>query len=334
MSSASVTLTGIDPPGVLVGARLWLHGEGVPALSSGEAMVSVGGARARVLFAAPDRVAVEVPAAASPGRAPVRAAWSPGATLFVDVGEPIATGLHQVDGPVFDRDGLLYSAFSGPRGQDTPVSVYRIGRDGGREACADGIVNATSLAVSPGGEVFVSSRYEGVVYRLLDDGRREVFASELGVSCGLAFAPDGSLFVGDRAGTIHRVSADGARTETFASLAPSVAAFHLAVGPDECLYVTGPTLATHDAVHRFAASGRHEIIDDTFGRPQGLAFDAHGVLHVVEALAGVSAVYRLPAHGPKRPVVSGPGLVGITFGPGGEVVAATPDGLYRFAAIP
>ena len=131
MTMAAVTLTGIDPPGVLAGARLWLRGDGVPAVPSPEAMVSVGGMLARVVFAAPDRVAVEVPSATAPGRSAVRAAWSPGATLFVEVGEPLATGLNQVDSPVFDRQGQLYSAFSGPRGQDTAVSVYRIDSDGG-----------------------------------------------------------------------------------------------------------------------------------------------------------------------------------------------------------
>lgn len=334
MTLAGVTLTGIDPPGVLAGARLWLRGQGVPPVPSPDATVSVGGTPARVVFAAPDRVAVEVPAVAAPGRIPVRVSWSPGATLFVDVGELLATGLHQVDSPVCDGAGRLYSAFSGSRGDDTPVSVYRIGRDGGREAWAEGIVNATSLALSPAGELFVSSRYDGVVYRLFDDGRREVFASELGVACGLAFAPDGTLFVGDRSGTIHRLSADGTRTETFATLPPSIAAFHLAMGPDELLYVTGPTLATHDAVRRFTASGRDEVIDHSFGRPQGLAFDPHGVLHVVEALAGVSAIYRMPAGGPKRAVVSGPNLVGVAFQADGDCVAATTNALYRFAAIP
>jgi len=334
MALAGVTLTGIDPAGVLAGGRLWLRGEGVPPLPSPEAAVSVGGAPARVVFAAPDRVAVEVPAGSASGRLPVRASWSPGATLFVDVGEVLAAGLHQVDSPVRDREGYIYSAFSGPRGQETPVSVYRVGRDGGREAWVEGIVNATSLTLAPNGDLFVSSRYDGVVYRVFDDGRREAFASELGVACGLAFAPDGALFVGDRTGTIHRVSADGARAEIFATLPSSVAAFHLAIGPDGMLYVTGPTLATHDAVRRFDSSGRGEVLDHTFGRPQGLAFDEHGVLHVVEALAGVSAIYRMPAGGPKRAVVCGPGLVGVTFGPAGECVAATSDALYRFTVRP
>lgn len=333
MTFPAVTLTGIEPPGVLAGARLWLRGDGVPAPSP-EAVVSVGGTTARVLFAAPDRIAVEVPRVAEPGRAPVRAAWSPGATLFVNVGVPMATGLHQVDSPAVDAAGRVHAAFSGPRGQETPVSVYRVTAEGGREPFVEGIVNATSLAFSPSGVLHVSSRYDGVVYRVAADGRREAFVSELGVACGLAFAPDGTVFVGDRTGTVHRVSADGTRTEVFATLPASVAAYHLAMGPDDCLYVTGPTLATHDAVYRFDMSGRHEVIDRSFGRPQGLAFDAHGVLHVVEALAGVSAIYRCPEGGARRAVVSGPGLVGVAFLPAGDLVAATADTVYRFPAIP
>lgn len=333
MTFSAVTLTGIEPPGVLAGARLWLRGSGVP-VPAVDAGVSVGGSTARVLFAAPDRIAIEVPRVAEPGRAPVRTAWSPGATLFVDVGVPMATGLHQVDSPAVDRQGRVYTAFSGPRGQETPVSVYRIDAGGGREPFVDGVVNATSLAFSPAGALHVSSRYDGVVYRVTDDGHTTPHVSELGVACGLAFAPDGSLFVGDRTGTVHHVSADGLRTDVFATLPASVAAYHLAMGPDEQLYVTGPTLATHDAVYRFEASGRREVLDRTFGRPQGIGFDAHGVLHVVEALAGVSAIYRCAAGSARRAVVSGPSLVGVAFLPGGDLVAATADTLFRFPSIP
>jgi sugar lactone lactonase YvrE len=329
-----LTLTGIDPRGVIAGGRLWLRGDHLPAPPDRHASISIGGATARVVFASPDRIAVIVPPAASPGRAPVRASWAPGATLFVEVGVRLATGLHQVDSPAVGRGGWIYAAFSGSRGQETAVSVYRVAPEGDREAFVEGIVNATGLAVSPAGVLHVSSRYDGTVYRITDDGRAESTATDLGVACGLAFAPDGSLFVGDRSGTIHRVSGGEARVETFATLPPSVAAFHLAFGPDQHLYVTAPTLSTHDAVHRFDSSGRHETLDVSFGRPQGLAFDPHGVLHVVEALAGVSAVYRLDPGGPRRPVVSGPGLVGVAFAADGALLAATTESLYHFPATP
>ena len=155
MSYAAVTLTGIDPRGVIEGGRLWLRGEGLPAPPARDAQISVGGAAARVVFAAADRIAVVVPPAATPGRAAVRASWAPGATLFVDVGVRLATGLHQVDSPAVDPGGWIYCAFSGSRGQETAVSVYRVSPDGSREAFVEGIVNATGLAVSQDGMLHV-----------------------------------------------------------------------------------------------------------------------------------------------------------------------------------
>ena len=158
-------------------------------------------------------------------------------TAFVDVAAPFATGLHQVDNPVFDRDGNLYVTYSGTRGQQVPVSIFRVRPNGTRETFSSGIVNPTSMAFDPEGRLYVSSRFEGTVYRVAADGAAEPFATDLGVACGLAFAPDGTLFVGDRSGTIFRVDRDG-HAVMFASLPASVAAFHLAIGPDLALYVT------------------------------------------------------------------------------------------------
>ncbi len=162
----------------------------------------------------------------------------------------------------------------------------------------------------------------------MDDGKYEVIASDLGLACGLAFAPDGTLFVGDRSGTIFHIARDGTTT-TLATLPASVAAFHTAMGPDGWLYISAPTLSTHDCVYRVSMSGQVETVDETFGRPQGLAFDADGQLHVVEALAGVSGVYRL--HGGGRTlVVAGPRLVGLAFDRNGRLLVATSDTVYGF----
>jgi sugar lactone lactonase YvrE len=184
------------------------------------------------------------------------------------------------------------------------------------------------MVFGPDDRLYVSSRFDGTVYRVLEDGRTEVVASDLGLACGLAFAPDGTLFVGDRSGTIFHIDGKG-RTETLASLPASVAAFHLAMGPDEWVYVTGPTLATYDRVYRVSMTGQIEVVDDTFGRPQGLAFDPEGTLHVVEALAGSSGVYQVRSSG-KTLVIGGPRLVGIAFGPHGVVVVSSSDTVYRF----
>ena len=164
--------------------------------------------------------------------------------------------------------------------------------------------------------------------RVAEDGSTEPFANDLGVACGLAFAEDGTLFVGDRSGTIFKVDAAG-RATTFASLPASVAAFHLAMGPDRALYVTGPTLSSYDSLYRIDVDGAVIATYSGFGRPQGLAFDRHGTLFVVEALAGASGLYRFVPGGTPELVLAGPGLVGVAFDDAGHTVVATNETAYR-----
>ena len=330
---ASAELKAVDPLRVIEGGRLWLRGSGFPVPGASEAasetLCTIGGLPARVVFSGPDRMAVEVPAGLDGGPTEVKVPWLPGATLFVEVGVKLATGFHQVDNPAIDRDGRVYVTYSGARGQQAPVSVFRITEPGGpREPFVMGIVNVTSMVFGPDGRLYLSSRFDGTVYRVFDDGRHEVMASDLGLACGLAFAPDGTLFVGDRGGTIFHIDEKG-RTQIFATLPASIAAFHLAMGPDACLYVTGPTLGTYDRIYRLNADGGVETIDQTFGRPQGLAFAADGTLHIVEALAGSSGVYQMRSTG-KTLVAAGPRLVGLAFGPAGRVVVAGSDTVYAF----
>src|SRR5439155_5491325 len=147
------------------------------------------------------------------------------------------------------------------------------------------------------------SRFEGAVYRLADDGTAEPFATDLGIACGLAFAPDGSLFVGDRSGTIFSVDRSGKAT-VFASLPSSVAAFHLALGPD-ALYVAAPTLSPYDVIYKIGFDGAPTIYSRAFGRPQGLAIAPDGSLFAVEALAGARGLSRVTSDGGRRLVVAG-----------------------------
>lgn len=314
------------------GGRLWLRGDGFPPPESTADLVTIGGQSARLAFASPDRLAVVVPSGLDGGETAVKVAWVPGATLYARVGALLATGLHQVDNPVFGADGALYVTYSGSRGQEASVSVFRIPAGGGaREPFVHGLVNPTSMALGPDGHLYVSSRFEGRVYRVFDDGRYEVVASDLGVACGLAFDTDGALYVGDRGGTIFRILPSG-RTETFATVPSSVAAFHLAMSADGHLYVSAPTLASYDSVRRISPNGVVETLDTPFGRPQGLAFDAAGTLHVVEALAGASGVHALrPGTAPEL-IVAGAGLVGLAFGPAGQMAVASNESVYLFPA--
>src|SRR6185369_8895300 len=98
------------------------------------------------------------------------------------------------------------------------------------------------------------------------------FADDLGIATGLAFNRDGEMFVGDRSGTIYRINEIG-ESSKWAEHEPSVSAYHLAFGPDDALYVTGPTVSSFDSITRFNEEGIGSTFYRGLGRPQGLAFD-------------------------------------------------------------
>jgi sugar lactone lactonase YvrE len=308
------------------GARLTVDGEGFPV--DRPPRVFIGGVEARVSAMSPRCLSLVVPPGLDGGHTPVRISGVPGETAYVEVGAPVATGLHLVDSPVFDAEGNLYVTFSGSRGQASPVSVFVVRPDGGREPFVTEVPNATSMAFDDEGRLHVSSRFDGCVYRIEPDGSAAQAATGLGVACGIAFGPDNTLYVGDRSGSILRVT--GGEVEPFAALPPSVAAYHLAFGPDGWLYVSVPTLNTRDAVYRVSRAGKVEVFYDGFGRPQGLAFDAHGRLHVVDALAGGGGLFRFGA-GSTQPdmMVEGASLIGVAFDPHGGVALASTDTVYR-----
>jgi sugar lactone lactonase YvrE len=322
-------LTAIQPHWAVEGGRITIQGSGFPIDRPQLPEVRIGDAPARVVYASSSTISVQVPVGLDGGRTAVRVEGVPGETVLVEVGSVLATGLHQVDNPVFDRDGNLYVTYSGSRGQEVPVSIFRVSPNGRRESFVSGIVNPTSMAFDSFGNLYVSSRFEGAVYRVMPDGSYDTFASELGIACGLAFGSDNVLYVGDRSGTIFAVQ-PGGKSRTLATLPASVAAFHLAVGPDEGVYVTAPTLGPYDYVYRVdPQNGKVDRVYSGFGRPQGLAFDSQGSLYVVEALAGWSGLYRL--HSGRNPelVVAGQSLVGVAFNPQGGLVVASNDTAYR-----
>ncbi len=321
-------MASIQPLWAVEGGRVTIEGTDLAPDDGHLPEVHVGSLPARVVHASRRSVSVIVPSGLEGGHTRVRIGTVLGETAFIEVGTPVATGLHQVDNPAIGGDGALYVTYSGTRGERSPVSVFRVRRDGFREPFVSGITNATSLVFAPDGYLYVSSRFDGAVYRVAPEGTFETVATDLGVACGLTFSPDGTLYVGDRSGTVFRVASSG-RAIPFATLPASVAAYHLAWGPDDSLYLTGPTLSSCDSVYRIDRTGKVDEISSSFGRPQGLAFDSHGTLHVVEALAGVSGLCRVEPDGSVTRVLAAPDLVGVAFAPEGGLAVASNDTVYR-----
>jgi sugar lactone lactonase YvrE len=325
----SARLTAIQPHWAVEGGRITIQGSGFPINRPQLPEVRIGDTPARTVYASSSTITVLVPEGLDGGRTPVRVEGVPGETVLLEVGSVLATGLHQVDNPVFDRDGNLYVTYSGTRGQDVPVSIFRVSPSGRRESFVSGIVNPTSMTFDSLGNLYVSSRFEGAVYRVHSDGSHDTFAADLGMACGLAFGRNNILYVGDRSGTLFAVQ-PGGKARALATLPASVAAFHLAIGPDDGVYVTAPTLGPYDHVYRVdPVTGKIDRVYSGFGRPQGLAFDSQGSLYVVEALAGWSGLYRLHAGGKPELVVAGHSLVGVAFNPQGGLVVASNDTAYR-----
>lgn len=333
----------VSPAAVLPGGDLELRGANLGAVPAvhGETprwggvewrrpIAMLGDLAAPVLLSRGGRLTVRVPEEAESGRLRVLQNGAQSNAVDVRVAKLVATGVHAVGNPVMDHSGNIYVTFSGQRGQETPVSVFQIEREGEMRPFVRGIMNATGLAVDYDENLYVSSRHEGKVYRVARNGTSTVYAEGMGVATGLAFDVDQNLYVGDRSGTIFKIAPDR-QIFVFATLEPSVAAYHLAFGPDGTLYVTGPTTSSYDAVYAINRDGDIDVLHRGLGRPQGLAVDIAGNVYAAGSLHGRRGVAVISPHGEASLAVSGTAIVGFTFVPGGGALLATSTSVYHVA---
>lgn len=323
----------IDPTAGIPGGEIAIELRG-PASATVPSQVYIDGMAGNLVAASRTRLLAQLPKLNRGGVVYVSldgesGAVGPKSSGFL-AGSRMADGLHPVANPAFDpADGSLFVTRSGSRGEHFPISLYRIGTDGAVEEFSGDITNPTAIAFDPRGQMFVSSRFEGAVYRLSSLQEISLFASDLGIATGLAFNRDGELFVGDRSGAIFRINGIG-EAAPFAEHEPSVSAYHLAFGPDDMLYVTGPTVSSFDVITRFDRSGTAEVFFRGLGRPQGLAFDDQGNLYVAASLRGRRGVVKISPEGDRAElVVAGVNVVGLAFNSSGDMVVATNEALYR-----
>ena len=320
------------PAASLPGGEVRIEGQGLKPPQAHLPEVHIGGQLGAILMSASNAVIARVPEGALSGAVQVVLGSENGAgksnSLHLDIAVPITENLHPVANPAIDAQGAIFATFSGSRGQTVPVSLFQVDTNYNVKPLGAAIVNPTGLAFDRAGTLYVSSRNDGSVYRVAPNGSAAVYAEGLGIATGLAFDHEENLYVGDRSGTIFKI--DRSRnTFVFATLEPSVAAYHLAFGPDRYLYVTGPTTSSFDTVWRISPHGDVEPFFRGLGRPQGLAFDRNGDLYVVGSARGRRGVVRITREGQAELVISGYNLVGLAFARGPALILATNSGLFH-----
>ncbi len=249
--------------------------------------------------------------------------------ISLTVGEKLVGEMHMVANPAVDpSDNSVVLTRSGSRGQELPVTLFRLETDGYLDELPIEFMNPTGVAFSAAGQLFVTNRAEGKVCRISRDGSVIPFGNNLGVATGIAFDKHSFLYVGDRGGRIWR-GKNIDDFEIFTTLEPSVAAYHLAFGADGNLYVSAPQLSGFDNIWRIDKYGEVEVFYRGLGRPQGLAFDTSGNLYVAACLHGKRGIVRITPDREAEMFVAGTNIIGLCFTRRGEMIVATSDTVYR-----
>lgn len=320
----------IDPPYGIAGGEIVIDCAGFDTSDPSQCAVLIGDAPAQIVASGPSRVLATIPETKG-GRVEVRlqSGDSLSEPAYLTVARKLAGDLHPVANPAFDPDdGALFVTRSGSRGEELPVTLFRIDISGDVSEYSGDISNPTGIAFAPDGEMFVTSRLEGIVYKLTPFKEPIAFARNLGVATGIAFNRNGLMHIGDRTGTIFKVNGIG-EERAWTQVEPSVSAFHLAFGPDDSLYVAGPTVTSFDSIWRINPDGETDVFFKGLGRPQGLAFDTDGNLYVAAALRGRRGIVRISADGREaKVVVAGVNLIGLAFSSSGEMAVVSIDSVY------
>ncbi len=340
-------LTHIHPSAAMPGSEVELHGtllgSYTPAAQSPTLpQVTLNDVSAPLTLCRPTRATVRLPGHAEgafSGDLILHRAAASSNALPLRVATLMAENLHPVANPAVDNAGSVFATLSGSRGQQVPVSIFRIGThpatgDYTMRPFVRELLNPSGLAFGPDGHLYASSRADGTIYRISPTGAVATYAEGMGIATGIAFDRDGNLFVGDRSGTIFKIApgtraAEAREIFVFATLEPSIAAYHLAFNEAGTLFVTGPTTSSNQSIHAIDRDGNTTVFFSGLGRPQGMAFDADDNLYVAASHRGYRGIIRITPAREANLAIAGNNLVGLAFLDPEAVVLATRDALFH-----
>jgi len=325
----------VSPRYALPDGEIYIDCEGFEIGEFGSYGCYVGGIQCKLIGASASRIVAIVPQGVDPGytRVHLESGDCQSEPYEIVIGERLATDMHIVANPAVDpKDDAIFFTRSGSRGQELQNTLYRLEGDGYLDELPAQLKNPTGLAFDDVGDLYVTNRADGEVLRVIRGEEVQLYASHLGVATGIAFDRAGAMYVGDRGGTIYRIPRPSL-IETFAVLEPSVAAYHIAFGPDDNLYATSPGFASNDAIYQIDAEGTVRPFFRGLGRPQGLAFDTDGNLYVAACYRSKRGIFRVKPDGSSiRQFVSGMNVVGLCFTRKGDLIVATNDAIYSVTA--
>src|SRR5580704_16242623 len=153
-----ISIKNVLPKAALPGGEVIIEYSG-RELATTQPQVRFGDFSAQVTMASSDHIVAKAPEqAAELGTSELVVATNGDTSLPFpyEIGRKLASNLHPVANPVIDAEGNIYATYSGRRGQKTPVSIYKVTPKGGVTPFVTEITNATGLAFSLTGDLFVS----------------------------------------------------------------------------------------------------------------------------------------------------------------------------------
>lgn len=321
----------VNPPYALPGGEVIIECEGFTVDLEKDYGAFFDGQRARLIGASSQRIIAIVPENFDTHDVEIylESGGERSESANIVAGRRLAEDLHIVANPAVDpKDDSLILTRSGSRGQQLPVTLFRLEPDDYLQEMSVDVLNPTGAAFDSGGQLFVTNRADGEVCKITANEESVPHASDLGIATGIAFDKNGVMFVGDRSGTIFKIAGFGV-PETFATLEPSVSAYHLAFDPAGNLCVAAPGLSSFDSILTFDGEGRQTEFYRGLGRPQGMAFDRDGNLYVSACLESRRGIVKISADKKQAELfVSGMNVVGLCFNRKGDLIAATNDAVY------
>src|SRR5262245_19792458 len=197
---ADITIKSVMPKAALPGGEVVIKYSGHALEGTSRPEVRFGDFSAQVTLASSDYIIAKVPESSAELGTSELVVSTNGDTsrpFPYEIGKKLASNLHPVANPAVDADGNIYATYSGRRGQKTPVSIYKVTSKGAVTPFVTDIMNATGLAFSLTGELFVSSRYENNIYQMDRARRSKLFTEGMNIATDIAFDHDRNLYVGD-----------------------------------------------------------------------------------------------------------------------------------------